>query len=286
MFQPRPQVFSSAVYPRLDGLGRALENRSNIGVREFLVFRENEWSAEVFGQFSDGCANSLRTFGCLLGFARRWFVLRQVLLEVEFDSANIDKFTAGSVPELNEDFVHCSLQLAFRVNEIHREVVYLLRRKRSAGGRSPPPSTTELLPREESPHANRHGEKQHDKTPVGIKVAGSDLAELERVASEIEAVVRQVPNTTSVFAERVMGGNYIEFKIDREQIARYGLRVGDVQEPIALSQELQTKSRHSNPTGTEAELRVTTDACRSSKQNVVMNTETQSGTMANVAFLD
>src|SRR5438552_11710457 len=45
------------------------------------------------------------------------------------------------------------------------------------------------------------------KTPVGIKVAGPDLVELERIASEIEAVVRQVPNTTSVFAERVMGGN-------------------------------------------------------------------------------
>ena len=56
--------------------------------------------------------------------------------------------------------------------------------------------------------------------------------------------------------------------------------------PVALPQELQTKSCHSNPTGTEAELRVTPDACRSSKQNVVMNTETQSRTMANVAFLD
>ncbi len=73
------------------------------------------------------------------------------------------------------------------------------------------------------------------KTPVGIKVAGSDLAEIERVASEIEAVVRQVPNTTSVFAERVMGGNYIEFKIDRDQIARYGLRVGDVQEVLEVA---------------------------------------------------
>ncbi len=73
------------------------------------------------------------------------------------------------------------------------------------------------------------------KTPVGIKVAGSDLAEIERVASEIEAGVRQVPNTTSVFAERVMGGNYIEFKIDRDQIARYGLRVGDVQDVLEVA---------------------------------------------------
>ena len=56
--------------------------------------------------------------------------------------------------------------------------------------------------------------------------------------------------------------------------------------PVALSQELQTKSCHSNPTGAEVELRVTPDACRSSKQNLGMNTETQSRTMSNVAFLD
>jgi Cu(I)/Ag(I) efflux system membrane protein CusA/SilA len=73
------------------------------------------------------------------------------------------------------------------------------------------------------------------KTPVGIKVAGPDLVELERIASEIEAVVRQVPNTTSVFAERVMGGNYIQFDIDRDEIARYGLRVGEVQEVLEVA---------------------------------------------------
>ena len=73
------------------------------------------------------------------------------------------------------------------------------------------------------------------KTPVGIKVAGANLAELERVASEVEAVIRQVPNTSSVFAERVMGGNYIEFNINRDEIARYGLRVGDVQSVLEVA---------------------------------------------------
>ena len=73
------------------------------------------------------------------------------------------------------------------------------------------------------------------KTPVGIKVAGANLAELERVASEVEAVIRQVPNTSSVFAERVMGGNYIEFNINRDAISRYGLRVGDVQEVLEVA---------------------------------------------------
>jgi copper/silver efflux system protein len=73
------------------------------------------------------------------------------------------------------------------------------------------------------------------KTPVGIKVAGPDLAELERVAAEIETVVKAVPGTLSAFAERTMGGNYIEFHIDRDAIARYGLRVGDVQDVLEVA---------------------------------------------------
>jgi copper/silver efflux system protein len=73
------------------------------------------------------------------------------------------------------------------------------------------------------------------KTAVGIKVAGADLAKLERIAEQIEAVVRQVPGTSSVFAERVMGGNYIEFNIDRDAIARYGLALGDVQEVLEVA---------------------------------------------------
>jgi len=73
------------------------------------------------------------------------------------------------------------------------------------------------------------------KTPVGIKVAGPDLRELERIGAEIEAVVRTVPGTTSAYAERVMGGRYIEFEIDRDEIARYGLTVGDVQDVLAVA---------------------------------------------------
>jgi Cu(I)/Ag(I) efflux system membrane protein CusA/SilA len=69
------------------------------------------------------------------------------------------------------------------------------------------------------------------KTPVGIKIAGPDLAELERIGSEVEAVVRRARHA-SAFAERVMGGNYIEFEIDRDAIARYGLTVGDVQDVL------------------------------------------------------
>jgi Cu(I)/Ag(I) efflux system membrane protein CusA/SilA len=73
------------------------------------------------------------------------------------------------------------------------------------------------------------------KTPVGIKIAGADLATLERIGTEVEAVIRKVPGTTSVFAERVMGGRFIEFEIDREAIARYGLTLADVQDVLSVA---------------------------------------------------
>jgi Cu(I)/Ag(I) efflux system membrane protein CusA/SilA len=70
------------------------------------------------------------------------------------------------------------------------------------------------------------------KTPVGVKVAGSDLEVLQRLGEQIEAILRDEPGTLSVFAERVVGGNYLDFEIDRREIARYGLTVGDVQDVI------------------------------------------------------
>ncbi|HEX4349723.1 MAG TPA: efflux RND transporter permease subunit, partial [Verrucomicrobiae bacterium] len=73
------------------------------------------------------------------------------------------------------------------------------------------------------------------KTPVGIKIAGPDLATLERIGTQVEAVVRNVPGTTSAYAERVMGGRYIEFNIDRDAIARYGLTIADVQDVLSVA---------------------------------------------------
>jgi Cu(I)/Ag(I) efflux system membrane protein CusA/SilA len=70
------------------------------------------------------------------------------------------------------------------------------------------------------------------KTPVGIKVAGPDLNVLQDLGKQIERAIRNVPGTLSVYAERVMGGNYLDFKIDRDAIARYGLTVGDVEDVI------------------------------------------------------
>jgi len=71
------------------------------------------------------------------------------------------------------------------------------------------------------------------RTPIGIKVFGKDLDEMERLAKEIEAVVKTVPGTTSAFAERITGGFYLNIEPDREELARYGLTVGEVQDVIA-----------------------------------------------------
>jgi len=70
------------------------------------------------------------------------------------------------------------------------------------------------------------------KTPVGIKIMGDDLEILSALGEEIEAIVRDIPGTLSAFSERVVGGNYLDFDIDREAVARYGLTVGDVQDII------------------------------------------------------
>ncbi|NVO06878.1 MAG: efflux RND transporter permease subunit, partial [Rhodoferax sp.] len=80
------------------------------------------------------------------------------------------------------------------------------------------------------------------RTPIGIKVFGKDLNEMERLAKEIEAVVKAVPGTSSAFAERITGGFYINIEPDRQALARYGLAVGELQDVIgtALGGEMVT----------------------------------------------
>ncbi len=73
------------------------------------------------------------------------------------------------------------------------------------------------------------------RTPVGIKVMGKDLGDMEKVARQIETVVRNVPGTSSAYAERVIGGYYIDIVPDRDALARYGLVVGDLQDTISMA---------------------------------------------------
>jgi len=70
------------------------------------------------------------------------------------------------------------------------------------------------------------------KTPVGIKIMGEDLNVLNDLGEQVEAIMREVPGTLSVYAERVTGGNFLDYEIRREDAARYGLTVGDVQDII------------------------------------------------------
>jgi Cu(I)/Ag(I) efflux system membrane protein CusA/SilA len=73
------------------------------------------------------------------------------------------------------------------------------------------------------------------KSPVGVKVAGTSLQEVDRIAAEVQRVVKQVPGVTSAFAEKLSGGRYIDVKIDRDRAARYGLNIADVQSIVSAA---------------------------------------------------
>lgn len=73
------------------------------------------------------------------------------------------------------------------------------------------------------------------RTPVGVKVFGKDLGEIEKLARQIEQAVKTVPGTSSAYAERVTGGYYLDITPRREQLARYGITVGDFQQVVATA---------------------------------------------------
>jgi Cu(I)/Ag(I) efflux system membrane protein CusA/SilA len=89
------------------------------------------------------------------------------------------------------------------------------------------------------------------RSAVGIKVFGPDLATIERIGIEVEKVLKRVRGTRTAFAERVTGGFFLDFDIDRREAARYGLTVGDVQDVIeaaiggmAVSQSVEGRERY------------------------------------------
>ena len=73
------------------------------------------------------------------------------------------------------------------------------------------------------------------RTPVGVKVAGPDLAVLQAIGEQVEAALQPLDGTLSVYAERVMGGSFLDIDVNREEAARYGLTTGDVQDVIATA---------------------------------------------------
>ncbi|WP_104668145.1 efflux RND transporter permease subunit [Ensifer adhaerens] len=82
------------------------------------------------------------------------------------------------------------------------------------------------------------------RTPVGVKVYGSDLKEMERMARDIETVLKAIPGTSSAYAERIIGGYFLDIVPDRTALGRYGLSIGDVQDVIstALGSEVVTRT--------------------------------------------
>ncbi|MBY5560206.1 efflux RND transporter permease subunit [Rhizobium leguminosarum] len=82
------------------------------------------------------------------------------------------------------------------------------------------------------------------RTPVGVKVYGTDLGEMEKVARQIETVLKTIPGTSSAYAERVIGGYYLDIVPDRTALGRYGLTINDIQDVVgmALGSEVVTST--------------------------------------------
>ncbi|WP_291686405.1 CusA/CzcA family heavy metal efflux RND transporter [Bradyrhizobium sp.] len=78
------------------------------------------------------------------------------------------------------------------------------------------------------------------RTPVGVKVIGTDLVEIDRLAKQVEQVIKAVPGTSSAYAERALGGYYLDVTPDRAALARYGIMIQDVQDVIATALGGQT----------------------------------------------
>src|SRR3989440_1797913 len=78
------------------------------------------------------------------------------------------------------------------------------------------------------------------RTPIGVKVIGTDLVEIDKLAKQIEQVLKAVPGTSSAYAERAIGGYYLEVTPDRAALARYGIMIQDVQDTIATALGGQT----------------------------------------------
>ena len=73
------------------------------------------------------------------------------------------------------------------------------------------------------------------KTPVGIKIAGPKLNEIQDIGKQLEGILKDVPGTASVYSERVAGGRYVKVDIQREKAARYGLNIADIQQVVATA---------------------------------------------------
>jgi copper/silver efflux system protein len=131
------------------------------------------------------------------------------------------------------------------------------------------------------------------KSPLGIKVSGPDLAQIERVTQDIERVVKDVPGVTSALAERLTGGRYIDVTIDRLTAARYGMNIADVQDIVSaavggenIAETVEGLQRFPISVRYPRELRDSVEKLRSLPIVTERGAQITLGTLAGIAIVD
>ena len=131
------------------------------------------------------------------------------------------------------------------------------------------------------------------KSPIGVKVSGSDLAELDRIAARIEQVAKGVPGVSSALAERLTGGRYVDVQIDRVAAARYGLNVADVQEVVSgsiggetIGETVEGLARYPINVRYPRELRDSLEGLRELPMVTPAGQQITLGTVANIVIAD
>ncbi len=131
------------------------------------------------------------------------------------------------------------------------------------------------------------------KSPIGVKVSGSDLAEIDRIARAVEGVAKAVPGVSSALAERLTGGRYLDIDIDRAAAARYGLNIADVQAIVSgavggetIGQTVEGLARYPISVRYPRELRDGPDALRDLPVLTPSGQQITLGTVAKIAVAD
>ncbi|HLF23259.1 MAG TPA: efflux RND transporter permease subunit, partial [Burkholderiales bacterium] len=129
------------------------------------------------------------------------------------------------------------------------------------------------------------------KSPVGVKVAGTDLAAIDRVTQQVERVAKTVPGVSSALAERLTGGRYIDVSIDRQQATRYGLNIADVQSVVSaaiggetIGETIEGLARFPINTRYPRELRDSLDALRNLPIYTELGQQITLGTVATIGI--
>ncbi|MGN6121972.1 MAG: efflux RND transporter permease subunit, partial [Sphingomonas oligoaromativorans] len=131
------------------------------------------------------------------------------------------------------------------------------------------------------------------KSPIGVKVSGADLAEIDRIAQQVEAVAKGVPGVSSALAERLTGGHYADVDIDRAAAARYGLNIADVQAIVSgavggeeIGQTVEGLARYPISVRYPRELRDSLDGLRQLPILTPSGQQITLGTVASVSIVD